>query len=359
MSRIKNIFIYLNIPWNFIKQRPQFIAENMNKYFNVQIYYNKPYRSNYIMSSDNDKNNDIKLIERIKIPRKNKILRYLDNILQIFFIKKYLNVSDYIWIMHPEQYDILKNNLTNKKVIYDCMDDYSKFPNLSEYERMRVSNLEIELIKLSSNIFYSSESLRQIHNKRYGYIENSYVINNALNYKKEIHKDQKIIEYIHKIKGKKIVYIGAISEWFDFQVVENILNSNSKISIILFGPADVEIPKIERLYHYGKIEHHGVYTAMNCSDILIMPFKINELVIAVDPIKIYEYIYSEKPIIVPNYPEMDKFKGFVSVYNNINEAVELANSLEQVNDVDEVKQFIESNTWEARAKQIAQIIKNE
>lgn len=354
---MKKIFIYLNIPWNFIKQRPQFIAENVNKYFDVIVYYNKPYKNKYI--TRHNENNDIKLIEKVKIPRKYILLRYLDNKLQLYFINKYLKKTDYIWIMHPEQYDILKNSIMNKKIIYDCMDDYSKFPNLSEYEKIRITELEKELVKQSSYVFYSSNSLREVHFRKYGYIDNSYVVNNALNKNEKVNIDNKIIEYINGIKGKKIVYIGAISEWFDFDTVKGILDNNTEINVILFGPSDVKIPNIDRLYHYGKIEHDSVYTAMECSDILIMPFKINDLIIAVDPIKIYEYIYSGRPIMVPNYKEMDKFKEFVNIYNNIDEAVELSNNLKYKNNTDKINRFIELNTWEARAKQIVQIIENE
>lgn len=354
---MKKILVYLNIPWNFIKQRPQFIVENLSEYFDIYVYYNKAYKNKYITKNNKDKN--MKLIEKIKIPRNGNLLRYLDNKLQLFFINKYINKSDYIWIMHPEQYDILKNKLFHKKVIYDCMDDYSKFPNISEGKIERIVNLEKKLVERSDKVFYSSESLRDVHFKRYGYIDNSYVVNNAFNEKKGIDKNKKISKYMDNIEGKKIVYIGAISEWFDLEVIKEIIYSNSEINVILFGPSEIEIPNIDRLYHYGKIEHNDIYMVMECADILIMPFKINDLIIAVDPIKIYEYIYSRKPIIVPNYPEMDKFKDFLNVYNNRNEAVELANHLYKEKNIDDINKFIKANTWEARAKQIVQIIENE
>lgn len=353
--------MYLNIPWNFIKQRPQFLAEKLNNYTELVVYYNKPYRKTYIVKKENA--NNLNIVSRYKIPRKCKLLKYIDNMIQFIFLFPYITRYDYIWIMHIDQYDILKKFVKNKVLIYDCMDDYINFPSATKKEKKSILKLENELVNKANYVFYSSASLKESHTLRYGYKKNSYVINNAFeefDKSDEETTEKKDIEiYMNNIKGKKITYVGAIEGWFDFDIIEKLLNRNKKISIVLFGPTSLNIPKIERLYLFGKIEHNSVNTAMKYSDALIMPFKINELILSVDPIKVYEYISSGKKVIVPNYPEMYKFKNFVDIYNNIESLIEIVEKLDDNKYYIDTRDFISKNTWEVRAKEIVRIIENE
>ena len=47
---------------------------------------------------------------------------------------------------------------------------------------------------------------------------------------------------------------------------------------------------------------------------LVMPFKLDDLVQAVNPVKLYEYVYSHKPAIAIHYAETEQFEQFVHLY---------------------------------------------
>lgn len=355
LPKMKHVLMYLNIPWDFIKQRPQFMAQKLSDQLDLLVYYNKPYKNAYLVK-DRKVDKNINLVAMPKIPRKNIFLQKVDNTLQIFLMKNYLKRYEYIWIMHPDQYEILKNNLKGKKVLYDCMDDYSQFPHLSQNQKSKIQSIEQDLVKRADCIFYTSQTLQDIHKTRYAIESNTHVVNNAFEPIKNIGEDDAIKDYMSKIEGKKLVYIGAIAEWFDIQLVEKTLQENKEISIVLFGPLEIKLPNMERLYHFGKIPHSSIYTAMKYADALIMPFCINELILAVDPIKVYEYIYSGRQVIVPSYPEMDKFKDFVSIYKNADEFIEFTKILNIESNQDCLESFVQQNNWDARATQVVDII---
>lgn len=352
---MKQIFMYLNIPWQFIKQRPQFLAEKLSTYFEVIAYYNRPYKKCYIVDDD-QKMTSLKKVAAFKIPRKNSILNKIDNKLQVIFTRAYIKNADYIWIMHPHQYDILKEVLEDKKVIYDCMDDYSQFPHLTYKEAEQLKTLERQLVERADLIFFTSETLMEKLKERYIIKTRHFVVNNALEPCHDIQIDSAIKEYLDKIPYRKLVYVGAIAPWFDFELVEVLLKECPSLSIVLFGPSEGNIPRMDRLYHYGKIPHKSIYTAMSEADGLIMPFKINELIEAVDPIKVYEYIASEKFVLVPYYKEMEKFKDYVEIYNTYKQAIEAVKLMKVKGNKRSTPLFTEKHTWEARAQQIARII---
>lgn len=355
---MKSILMYLNIPWDFIKQRPQFMAEKLSQYFNVLAYYNRPYRKTYLVQSS-EKATQVNLVAKPKIPRKTNILKKIDNKIQSLFLKEYIKKYEYIWVMHPDQYEILKHKINGKKIIYDCMDDYSQFPYLSETQKKDLQAVEKNLVGRADYIFYTSKTLQNVHELRYKLKKKTHVVNNGFEPIERLEEDIKVKAFIEKVEGKKLIYIGAIAEWFDVELVQTLLQYRYDISVILFGPLEIELPHMERLYYYGKIPHSSIYTAMKYANILIMPFEINPLITAVDPIKVYEYIDSGKPVLVPEYEEMEKFNKYVTTYKDIEDCKKKLENLLEGTVANNLQPFRQSNTWEARAKQIYELLDNE
>jgi teichuronic acid biosynthesis glycosyltransferase TuaH len=54
-----------------------------------------------------------------------------------------------------------------------------------------------------------------------------------------------------------------------------------------------------------------------------MPFVVDDLVRSVNPVKIYEYIYFDKPILSIYYPGLERFKKFIDFYINKEECVSI------------------------------------
>lgn len=71
------------------------------------------------------------------------------------------------------------------------------------------------------------------------------------------------------------------------------------------------------------VEHHKLGETVAGFDCLLMPFVISEIVLYVDPVKLYEYIAWGKCIIASWYPEIDRFSDFVYFYHDSGEYVEL------------------------------------
>jgi hypothetical protein len=95
---------------------------------------------------------------------------------------------------------------------------------------------------------------------------------------------------------------------------------------------------------------------MQNADALIMPFVVNDLIKSVNPVKLYEYIYSGKPVITCSYNEINQFDDFVFRYNNGTEYLNLLkmminNELIQ-KDISYCQEFARKNTWGNRTKTI-------
>jgi teichuronic acid biosynthesis glycosyltransferase TuaH len=91
-----------------------------------------------------------------------------------------------------------------------------------------------------------------------------------------------------------------------------------------------------------------------------MPFIVNRLIEAVDPVKLYEYIAFARPALAPRYPESERFAQWVTLYRNVDEAV---SSLSEIlaNDTGSATgtaraDFLAEHTWSKRAIQIERLL---
>lgn len=358
MTRMKDILYFMHVPWGWIKQRPHFLAEGLAKNYKVKVVTEMQYQK---ADTKNETPVSRSLIYRLPFVRF-KVIRKLNEYLRKKQIINKIKRSSIVWFTSPHfMDDIPSNALDGKVVIYDCMDDYLEFPFLKKDEKQKIRNLENELYNKSTIILSSSNYLKLELINRYG-LKDVYVVNNAIKQLDAIqmHKElpNKYLAY-KQCKKKKIVYIGTISQWFDFELVNYILE-NSDVEIFLFGPNEITLPNIKGLNNMGVVEHDFIFEIMDNADVLLMPFKINKLIESVNPVKLYEYIYSGKPCIAPFYGESSVFADYVYLYNNKEECLNLINTknLLPLKSRKECSNFCSENTWVNRIEIINDIIKN-
>ncbi len=368
---MKKILYMLHVPWGWIKQRPHFIAEGLSQSFEVCIVVEKYYihKNRYVK---NDTQSNLKFKELFKLPHINlNFFLKINSIIVQYQLKRMINNYDFIWLIHPNLFSRIRTIVPKtSKVIYDCMDDVLEFPYVKSHPNLKQLTFtnEKELIDRSDIIFTSSDYLKQKLQKRYNIRKKIFVVNNAIFIKNEKNISINLTNNLpfniennlHKT-GINIIYTGAISDWIDFKLILESLKEFKNINYIFFGHSEIKLPRHERIIYAGPVEHKYIFDIMRKSDALIMPFKINELVLSIDPVKLYEYIYSCKPSIAIDYGETQKFKDFVYLYRSTDEYFTIIKNLAENNlnlkkSCEEYKQFAENNTWDKRVKYMAEKI---
>lgn len=361
MKKSLEIAYLMHVDWNWAKQRPHFLFEGLSQKYNVDLYYIK---KNFVATKKNtNKMQELYLgnifpIYKIPLSGKSCPLALIERLINSKLITSLPDKEyDIIWVTSPIILHFIPSSwLRDKRVIYDCMDDYLAFPKNKSQILMHQS-YEEELIRLSELIFTSSQTLRERIESRYSSILKNKaieVVNNAIS---KTWLDGQSQTAIEKSSGLfKLIYVGTIGEWLDFDNLLYLLESVSQIEIHLIGPIDTRIVKHPRLHYIGSVSHEKLPHLMNNANAFIMPFKSTELVQAVDPVKIYEYMSYPKPIIANSYQETKKFKDYINLYSNRDELVSLINNLIDNNIVDESilsrAEFLKDNTWDTRVSYI-------
>ena len=358
---MKKILYIVHIDWDWIKQRPQYVAEGLARSYDLLILYgHSPKRFNMVKNSR--KGLSLKAFFPIPFFLSNDLIFKIHKIyLKIYFsyiIKRY--DPEYVWVTFPLLYDYLPNNL-NSKIIYDCMDDALGFTE-NKQKQEQILEMEKNLITNSWKIFSSSQYLAKKLNQRKECSNKLVIIPNGFesNIQPITNKNNE------KKKHYKIGYVGTISEWFDFEALKYTLKHLKNIEYHIIGPitAKLELNRKERdkIKLYGVVEHEKLYSYIKNFDCLIMPFKLNELIYSVDPVKLYEYINFNKPIISIYYKGLDRFEPYTYFYNNNEELLSvikdlLSNGFDNKYSSVERVEFLNNNTWTIRVENMIKELK--
>lgn len=355
----KRVLFCMNVPWEWIKQRPHFIAEGLAQNYDVTVL--SPLAFHKYQS--NDTGMQVKKVLRLPFERFSWIAK-ISAFLQKIQFNRLAKHYDVIWLSLASQYSLFNKQAKAKTIVYDCMDDMLGFEQYQDSRRRDAFlRAERDVFMNSNVVFTSSEHLKTVLIGRYGQRE-VHVVNNALRdgFAESSKPLPEEIQTKFDVSKKHISYIGTIDSWMDFDLLLSILSRFQNIIVHLWGPVgNVKIPQHERLILEGSVEHSYVSSIMKASNLLMMPFNVTPLIESVNPVKLYEYIYSGRPCLAPLYGESEQFGAFCYLYQTHQECLNLIESFEKEGysakkPMNQCEAYARDNTWTQRVKQMEALL---
>lgn len=366
--RSKERVLYFSlVTWKWIKQRPHFVALELAQSgdFKVDYVYQTLY-DKYMPDQNHlhvkNKVTDFKnfKIKPFKIfPANSKFRIRLNSTWNL--IRTSMWNYDKIIITHPNQIDFFfmkVQKLKGTKFYYECMDNYEEWEENCDGFREK----QQRVISASKHVIVSSMKLKQKLCELY-HIDESLctVIRNG--YDKKLFNNYK--KYNTKLKKPNVTYIGTIDDWFDFENIVRYAQKNPKINFDIIGPINDNLNNVisnikeKNIKFHGPIEHEKVPSYIEDSDVMIMPFIVNDIIEYVDPVKMYEYLYLKKPVVTTYWKELDQFKEFVLFYNNDKEFFKAIDNSFNFNVKDNKKycEIMKNSDWNERLKDYVKIVK--
>ncbi len=362
----KRLLYIMPVSWFWIKQRPQFMAQGLSDNYNVVVACIHDYNSKKKLKAEEVQNINFSLFgfPTFSLPFKIGFLNTIQFWLKKLFLNWLIFRSEIVVFTVPEQLIYsFKSLLKSRTIIYDCMDDMPAFYENNIQHKNKIIAHEKGMCQVANKIVVSSAILKSRLYERYRTPkEKITIINNGIRKLDFINISTIGLEHLFSDKQYKyIVYIGTISEWFDIDSIINLLDKHSNLKLVNFGPSDGVLPTHPNIIYGGILKHDQIESAMMLADALIMPFKKTELVLAVNPVKAYEYIASGRPVILTSYGETQKFADYVYLYEDIDSLDELFEKLSKDEllpkmNKESCEQFGLQNTWSKRIESFEAVI---
>jgi len=236
------------------------------------------------------------------------------------------------------------------KIVYDCMDEHSGF---STNDHMMLK--EEETLSRDSDLVMATS--QQLLTKQQRYNANCLLIPNACDFDHFSVAIGPVPARLAALSKPIIGYYGAISDWFDTELIAGMARLRPDWNFVLMGSTyGAQLHPLQDLANVHLIEEQPysvLPTYLQAYDVCLIPFKLTPLTEATDPVKFYEYLCAGKPIVSIPLPELVPYEaeGLVSLATGSKESAEKIERAMQQNSVELVakrKRFAQRNTWQER-----------
>lgn len=258
-----------------------------------------------------------------------------------------------IWAMHPWAADLM-DQLPGVSVVYDCLDDFAAFPNATDASIVLDVEREQTLLARADEVVATAEVLRERLSERA--TAEVTVVRNAADTSHFARAPRRMFDE----GSPQAAYVGAIAGWFDFDAVRNLAAGHPNLQVKLFGPLlGLEAPMLpDNVRLEGPVDYEDLPRILGDIDIALIPFRLDALTEATNPIKVYEYLAAGRRVLSTPLPEVRLIGDLVTVAESSEWAAAAAGLLGQVPaEEDEARRsWAASQSWRARADQAREVI---
>ncbi len=352
-----NILYFAPIAYHGLKQRPQYLAEELAKEHNVTYVDPTVSKMKYLLKGgERPLGYHFEVSERLKVIRLDgrwSVHRSMEGLWRGWGgperrqLQPFLRAADAVWVGYAPWYNLIRN--FPGIVIYDKMDEDTLITQ-NKLMRRLIQRDEPALIARADHIFVTAQKFQR---RIAGFGKTAVLVPNAVDREQGLRREKPVRtgEGGTRVFG----YVGMISHWFDMDAVLTILTADPSSQVVLVGP--VEIPQIEheRLCYTGCVPKEQVGQWIASFDVCLYPFQRTALLDTIDPVKIYEYLAANKPVLAARSVETEKFMPLVNNYGSMEELKEILTCRDfklPFQHEEDRRKFILENDWQNRGRTI-------
>lgn len=373
----KDIVIISVDPWQEDRwARKQMFAWLLSDKFRNVIYYVEPGRSERKLPHLKRIKNNLYFVDIPYMPqfvKKTSLSRLGVQIscLALWILLYKLRARNPIFIIYqPQNFAFAKklsSSFGKSLICYDMTDDWSEFPGISEWRREQFLKSEKLVIEQSDTIFAVSKKLieraKQIN-------PNTFYLPNATSFGNfnRVTQPIEISSEIQSIPEPRIGYIGKITPWrIDFDLIRYLAVNRPDLSFIMIGPIHTEAePLVKELgilknvFFFGPKNYYSLPEYIKGFKVCVIPHKVDTLTDSMDPIKLYDYMATGKPVVSTSITEAMKFREVMKIAKSKEEFLSFLD--DTVNDapneeiIERQLKIAQENSWENRTSQLIKIL---
>ncbi|MGM0836800.1 MAG: glycosyltransferase [Bacillota bacterium] len=327
-----DIIIYPpTIDWSFMKQRPQHLMQQFADKGYLVFYFNKTQQEKEIEE----------LFPNLFIVHQHD--KWLKESLAAVRTKHNSRVG--VWCSWSRLVDTMPQYEADW-IIYDCVDEFSDW-----------LKFEKEMIAVSSAVVCTAQRIhsrlvREYPDKKIELLRNAYDKNMGLHFPAD--------SPFQAVRKQTVGYIGAWAPWIDDRLMHRLASTLKDTEIVVIG---IEFGKRFTLGHLpnvtylGHLPHDDLAFHLKQFSVCIIPFRITPVTLATNPVKMYEYLATGKPVVSTPLPECHFQKDLIDIGSTHSEFIhKVRTRLADPGSSQERIDFSLNNTWEHRVKQAITLI---
>ncbi len=255
------------------------------------------------------------------------------------------------WFYDPMAVTAFAGQVGEIAVVYDCMDELSKFKGAPPEIRKR----EAELLAVADVVFTGGRRMwesKSQHNSNCHF----YGCGVDVPHFSKARSPQTVLpEDIAKLPKPVFGYFGVVDERIDYELLEKLAKVNPNASIVMVGPMTkidpASLPRAGNLHWMGGRDYAQLPAYCKGFDVCMMPFALNEATEYINPTKALEYMATGRGIVSSAiYDVVKNFGSVVKVANSHNEFIACCRAAAERADGEAIQRGLEmasANSWES------------
>ena len=250
----------------------------------------------------------------------------------------------------PAAADFFKSCPQSTKVYY-CVDDFLNYPGI-QHQRWR--EMESVLLQHVDGLVVTSKHLSSKSSGGLPLLHLPHGVDHE-----HFKKTNSTLHFPVQCPKRLVVgFFGLISDWVDLDLIAYLSDCFSDVSFLIIGRAELSIEKIRDRNNVTVVDHVSYEDLPGYAsqfDIGLIPFIINDLTKAVNPLKLLEYYALGLPVVSTKLPELIGFPGPIKLATTKEEFRDnLALTIKELSEQQrlEAELIAEKNSWEARVQDL-------
>ncbi|MGH9869395.1 MAG: glycosyltransferase [Candidatus Polarisedimenticolia bacterium] len=263
-----------------------------------------------------------------------------------------------VWSFLPTM-NRLVGRLGERMVIYHCVDEYAAF---SGVPREALIRMERDLVLRANLVFTSSEQLgmeRRRLNPATHFVSHGV---DTDHFAHALDPLTRVPEDIRWLPGPVIGFFGLLADWVDLDIILAMARARRDWSFALIGKASTDLSPLRgepNVYLLGQKPYSALPGYCRGIDVGIIPFRMNDLTIRANPLKLREYLAAGLPVVATPLPEVRRYKDLVRLAYGADGFVQEVEAAlaERGEDARRRRaQAMAAEGWEARVAEICEIL---
>jgi glycosyltransferase involved in cell wall biosynthesis len=162
--------------------------------------------------------------------------------------------------------------------------------------------------------------------------------------------------------GQPVIgFFGLIADWVDLDLIRFLAESRQDWNFVLIGKqvADTRVLQgLQNVHLLGSKPYALLPNYAKAFDAAILPFVVNELTLAANPLKLREYLAAGLPVVSSAIPEAEKLQNIVHIGRNKREFLDQLQSIVNSGNTGpqmSISQHMDSESWDDKVEQLSGI----
>jgi glycosyltransferase involved in cell wall biosynthesis len=277
----------------------------------------------------------------------------------VSMIRRRLGIDRFqLWVFIPTAVKYV-GKLRESLAVYYVTDEYSKFGYVDAAD---VAQNDRTMCAKADVIFATAQSLVE---KRLPLNPETHLARHGVDYdlfSKALDDATTVPPDMASLPKPVLGFYGALQHWLDYDLIEYLARRHPDWSIALIGQPLTDLSRLKALpnvHLLGRKPHDQLPAYCKGMSVALIPHRVNELTLNMNPIKLREYLSAGLPVVSVKLPEVETYAEHCRVagtYEEFERHVEEALRGDSPRARCRRSQSMRSETWDRRVAEIGTLV---